>query len=151
MQAKTKKYIQVSCDAEYETVVNYLLDEGQYEEAEPVSSFPAILVLDEEAKKVKVFFQADSMVSNDDFEKQKDVISDNLQCVLYEDSVDFLDYTLSDLNNLTKDWAWDFNEEDERSIIVNGEHYETQMTLNPYWPDRFCNRVLIDGKKYYFS
>lgn len=54
------------------------------------------------------------------------------------------------LDDYDENWQYG-NSDDEHTVIVYGEELEYEMTLNPDVPDRYCNRVEIDGKYYYFA
>lgn len=54
------------------------------------------------------------------------------------------------LDDYDENWQYG-DSDDERTVIVDGEELECEMTMNPAVLDRYCNRVEIDGKYYYFS
>jgi hypothetical protein len=54
------------------------------------------------------------------------------------------------LDDYDENWQYG-DSDDEHTVIVDGEEFEYEMTLNPDVPDRYCNRVEIDGNYYYFA
>lgn len=48
-------------------------------------------------------------------------------------------------------YKWEFDEESDDKIIINGIKYDYEMTLLATVPDSLCMRVLIDDIYYHFG
>lgn len=74
-----------------------------------------------------------------------------MECEIGMEEMEFMYF--EKVRRLDDYYSWEYgNSSDDFTIIVDDEdEYVYETTLNPNVPDRYCNRVEIDGKYYYFS